>query len=402
MIHKLYTADIVLPGPAGESVTDGAVLVEGETITAVGPRTEIEKQAAPGTPVEHFHGGTILPGIVNSHIHLVFHGGPKPADVLQSESDDSRLVLKMAARANTLLRSGVTTARDLGDRDGLALRVRDAIAADEIPGPRILAATTPLTPPQGHCWFLGGEVSGEHEIRARIQHLAGRGADAIKIMASGGESTPGPYAMWDPQFTIEELRAAVDEAHGAGLTVAAHAHSAEGVARVVDAGVDTVEHATWLVAGPDWDPRPEVAQQMAEQGTILCHASSNDWRRLAAVAGEDWARRLGGRVAWFDSFGVTQIAGTDAGITGFGDSPAALARFADYGFSPARAIEIGTVAGATALGLAGTTGALRAGLAADLLIVQGNPLVDLTALTNTVRVVARGHQYTPEQAEPDR
>lgn len=203
--------------------------------------------------------------------------------------------------------------------------------------------------------------------------------------------------MWDPQFTLAELRAAVDEAHGHGLRIAAHAHSAEAIALAVEAGVDTVEHATWLVKGPDWDPRPEIAQQMAEQGTVFCHASSNDWRGLAAKIGETWARNLVGRAAWFDEYGVAQIAGTDAGVTSFTEAPAALARFTECGFAPGKAVEIGTVAGAKALGLSEVTGSLVPGLAADLLIVKGNVLADLSAVTRPLLVVVRGRQISPER-----
>lgn len=391
----LYTANTVLPGPRGTAIPNGAVLVTGDTITAVGPREEVALLAGPTTHVQHFGDSTILPGLVNAHVHLVFHGGAKPADVLSAETDQSALLTKMERRAETLLRSGVTTARDLGDRDGISLLTRDSIAAGTALGPRLLSAGTPLTPPEGHCWFLGGAVQGESAIRARVHLLADMGVDAIKVMASGGESTPGPYAMWDPQFTRNELRAAVETAHDRGLRVAAHAHSAAGIARAVDARVDTVEHATWLVEGPDSEPQPEVAQQMAEQGTILCHASSNNWRGLAAMMGEDWAKRLGGRVAWFDSYGVTQIAGTDAGITPFDDSPAALARFAEYGFTSEHAVEIGTTAGAAALGLADTTGTLRPGLTADMLVVHGNVRGDLSALTDPALIIARGKQIQP-------
>lgn len=391
----LLCAATVLPGPAGEALSDAAVLVNGDTVIAVGSREVVEQQAPPGTPVRNFPSGTVLPGLINAHVHLVFDGGPQPAQRLQAENDDVRLVLAMASRAETLLRSGVTTARDLGDRGGLSMRVRDAIAAGELAGPRVLAAMMPLTPPGGHCWFLGGEVAGESEIREQVRRHATVGADAIKIMASGGAATQGNYAMWDCQFTTAELRAAVEEAHEHGLRVAAHAHAADSIARAVDAGVDSIEHGSWLTPGRGLEPRDEVADQMAAQGTVLCHASSNDWRVLAPVRGEEWSKEVNARVAWYEDHGVTLIAGTDAGINGFTSSPAALARFGEYGFSAERAIEIGTVDGAQALGLGAMTGALRPGLAADILVVEGNPLQDLHALEQVRGVLARGTWYEP-------
>lgn len=400
-MQDLYAAATVLPGVEGSVVPDGAVLVANGVISAVGPRAEVRALAEREVVEHQFGNATIMPGLVDAHVHLVFHGGPKVSDVLQAEDDDNRLVQKMAERAQILLQSGVTTAQDLGDRNGIARQVRDLTASGEIFGPRLLTAGAPLTVRGGHCWFLGGVVEGEREIRARIQLLAEQGVDVVKIMASGGQLTPGPYAMWDPQFTLAELRAAVDEAHGHGLRISAHAHSAEAIALAVEAGVDTVEHATWLVKGPDWDPRPEVAQQMAEQGTVLCHASSNDWRGLAAKIGETWARNLMGRVAWFDEYGVTQISGTDAGVTSFTGTAAALAHFTEYGFPPGKAVEIGTTAGATALGLSTVTGSLTPGLAADLLVVAGNVLADLSAVTRPLLVVAQGRQISPGQPDEE-
>ncbi|MBN9754972.1 hypothetical protein Ae168Ps1_6033 [Pseudonocardia sp. Ae168_Ps1] len=395
-MEDLYTAATVLLGPEGESVSDGAVLVADGVISAVGRRDEVEVGVGRDVAVHQFGDATIIPGLVDAHVHLVFHGGPNILDTLYAEDDDTRLAQKMTERAQELLRSGVTTAQDLGDRNGLARQVRDSISGGEVLGPRLLTAGAPLTVKEGHCWFLGGVVEGEREIRDRIRLLAAQGVDAVKIMASGGQLTPGPYAMWDPQFTLTELRAAVDEAHGHGLRIAAHAHSAAAIALAVDAGVDTVEHATWLVEGPDWDPRPEVAQQMAEQGTVLCHASSNDWRGLATKVGEVWARQLMGRVVWFDEHGVTQIAGTDAGVTSFAGTAAALARFTEYGFPPGKAVEIGTVAGAKALGLDAVTGSLAPGMAADLLVVEGNVLADLSAVTRPRLVIINGQHVAPK------
>ncbi|WP_226358639.1 amidohydrolase family protein [Pseudonocardia sp. ICBG601] len=370
------------------------------TILEVGSRADVEAVAENEVDRYNFDDSTIMPGLIDAHVHLVFHGGPNILDTLYAEDDDTQLEQKMVKRAQKLLRAGVTTAQDLGDRNGLARRVRNLITSGEALGPRLLTAGAPLTVREGHCWFLGGVVDGEQEIRDRIRLLAAHGVDTVKIMASGGQLTPGPYAMWDPQFTLAELRAAVDEAHGNGLRIAAHAHSAAAIALAVEAGVDTIEHATWLVEGPDWDPRPEVAQQMAEQGTVLCHASSNDWRGLATKVGEAWARQLVGRVAWFDEYGVTQISGTDAGVTDFAGSATAVARFAEYGFSSGKAVEIGTISGAKALGLSHVTGSLVPGLAADLLIVDGNVLSDLSAITRPRLVISQGRHIVPQGSAP--
>ncbi|MDQ4033311.1 MAG: amidohydrolase family protein [Actinomycetota bacterium] len=113
------------------------------------------------------------------------------------------------------------------------------MAAGEIPGPRILAATAPLTPPRGHCWFLGGEVNGPDQIREQIRRNVSAGADVIKVMASGGSLTPGGAQMWKPQFSTDELKLIVTEARAVGLPVASHAHGNSSIRASIDAGVDT-------------------------------------------------------------------------------------------------------------------------------------------------------------------
>lgn len=140
---------------------------------------------------------------------------------------------------------GVTTARDLGDRGGLGVDVRDGLETGVIGGPRLLVAGAPLTPPGGHCWLLGGEVDpSPAPLRAAVRARAAQRVDVVKVMASGGQSTAGGAAMWEPQFDRDSLRVIVDEATRRGLPVAAHAHGADSIADAVAAGVTTVEHCS--------------------------------------------------------------------------------------------------------------------------------------------------------------
>lgn len=394
----VVSAGQLLTGRAGERVVDGAVLVEDGTIAAVGRNTEIRAQAGPEAAELSFPDATVLPGLINCHVHLAFAPGPELVATLRA-ADDRHLLLAMAGRAQQLLNCGVTTARDLGDRGALAVQVRDAITEGTLVGPRILAATAPLTPPGGHCWFLGGEVDGEAQIRAQVRRNAEAGADVIKVMASGGSLTPGGAAMWEVQFGVAELAAAVDEAHRRGLRVAAHAHGTQSIRTAVEAGVDTVEHCTWLTGPGAFEPCADTAARMATAGVAVCPANSGDWRRLATAIGEDRARRLVGRIRWLADQGVPLIAGTDAGLTPFGDFPAALARTAEWGFSAAEIIEMATARAATALGLSDTAGRLAPGLSADLLVVAGDPLADLTALQRPELVLARGRAHLPVRSE---
>jgi imidazolonepropionase-like amidohydrolase len=156
MAYLLF-ADQVLAGPAGQRIRPGAVLIDADTIVAAGPGDQLAAMPAAQSAIElAFPGMTILPGLINAHVHLAFNGRADRVDELMNQRDEARLVLAMAGRARQLVDSGVTTVRDLGDRGALTIQLREAIAAGEIPGPRILAATTPLTRPNGHCWFLGG------------------------------------------------------------------------------------------------------------------------------------------------------------------------------------------------------------------------------------------------------
>jgi imidazolonepropionase-like amidohydrolase len=398
-MRQLITAGQVLPGPAGERIEDGAVLLDGDTILAVGPRRELEQA---DIRRRDYPRHTVLPGLVNCHVHLAFDTSLDPVAALL-DTDDVDLMLGMAGRAQQALRCGVTTIRDLGDRGGMAIRLRDAIARGELRGPRIFAAGPPLTIPRGHCWFFGGEVSGEAAIRHQVRHNAAQGADVIKVMASGGHMTPNSPAMWEPQFSTDELRIIVQEAAAVGLPVAAHAHGTESIAAAVEAGVDTVEHCTWMsaegVAGGD--RRDDVAKRMAERGIHACLAWSQNWREFIEKVGRERAQRTYGRVRWLDQLGVPLIVGTDAGLprSMFDGLPTALELYVELGFTPDRVLEMATVTSATALGLSGTTGRLAPGMAADLLVVDGDPLADFSALHRLDLVLARGTAHYPERTD---
>ena len=388
-MELLITAGCLLAGPRGERVDGGAVLVRGDSIVAAGPRAEVEALAGPDARRSDHPDGTVLPGLVDGHVHLAFDGRPDPATTLAAMDDDA-LLDDMATRARQLLASGVTTVRDLGDRRGLVLRLRDAIADGSQAGPRILAAAAPLTVPGGHCWFLGGEVDGEDAIRATVKSHAASGADLVKVMATGGHLTPSGPSMIESQFSAAELRLVVAEARGHGLPVASHAHGTAGIVDSVAAGVDTVEHCTWL--GPSgFDVPEDTIEAIVSGGVRVCPAISRNWRDFGARFGDEVASTLIGRLKWLDDQGVRLIAGTDAGIPGatvehYVD---ALEAFAHAGIALDRVLEIATTDAAAGLGLAGT-GRLAAGQRADVLVVGGDPTADLDALRDVRLVVAGG------------
>ncbi|SFQ54855.1 Imidazolonepropionase [Amycolatopsis arida] len=394
-MELLISAGQLLTGPAGRGISDGAVLVRGPEIVAVGPRAEVAALAAPDARRMDLPGSTVLPGLIDCHVHLAFSAGPDPVGDL-SATDDATLLEDMAHRARLLLDHGVTTVRDLGDRGFLAVRLRDEIGAGRRPGPRILSATVPLTPPEGHCWFLGGVVEGEEQIRARVRRNAEAGADVIKVMATGGGLTSGGAATWESQFTPEELRAVVDEAHRLGLPVAAHAHGTDGIAASVAAGVDTVEHCTWMTRD-GFRALDDVVAEMAAKNVYVCPGASPNWRAFAARFGEDRARDVFGRLRWMAEQGVPLISGTDAGVPGavFDNPVGSLEFYAYLGFPNDQILDMATGTAATALGLGDRTGRLAPGLRADLVVVDGDPLVDLAALRDPRLVVAEGRTHVP-------
>ncbi|WP_446219322.1 amidohydrolase family protein [Micromonospora sp. IBHARD004] len=155
----------------------------------------VQANGAPpaGAELADLGGATLLPGLVDAHVHLVFDASADPVGALE-ELPDEELLGRMRTAARTCLAAGITTVRDLGDRGYLALRLRDELATDPASGPQILAAGPPVTASRGHCWFLGGEADGVDGVRAAVRARVERGVDVIKVMATGGEMTPGTHS----------------------------------------------------------------------------------------------------------------------------------------------------------------------------------------------------------------
>ncbi|WP_244328598.1 amidohydrolase family protein [Streptomyces marokkonensis] len=394
-MDTLITAGRVVAGPHSQVLADGAVLVRDGVIADTGPRREVESRAPAGVPRHDHPDGTLLPGLVDAHVHLALDAGPDPVTALCG-ADDATVAKGIAERALGLLSTGVTTVRDLGDRNGLVTEFRDAVGAGRLPGPRVLAAGTPLTAPGGHCWFLGGEVSGEDAVRALVRRNVERGADLVKVMATGGGITKGGPPIWAPQFTAGELRAVVEEAARAGLPVAAHAHGTEGIVAAVAAGVSTIEHCTW-VDRDGFRLLDDVVDEIAARDIRVCPAASPDWRGFAERCGAERAAEMFGGIRRMRERGVRLLTGTDAGVSRavFDDFVSSLEFFAHLGCTPAEIVDLATCQTAEAIGLRGVTGRLLPGLRADLLVVGGDPLTDLQALRRVRLVMADGRVHTP-------
>ncbi len=401
-MKTLISAGTVLQDP-DTARRDSAVVVDAGMIVEIGPTDDLVARHQDARVLDH-GSGVVVPGLINAHVHLAFDETGDIAAVAEQD-DDVALALAMAGRAQKLLQCGTTTARDVGDRGSLAVRLREATAAGALVGPRLLSAGAPLTPPGGHCWFLGGEVEPDDHgaLRAAVDRQVEAGVDLVKVMASGGGTTRGGAAMWQPQFGFDELGVVVDQARRRGVPVAAHAHDLDGIDAAVRAGVSTVEHCTWMSGGMQQfasrDLARPVVERMVEQGTVVCHAHPNRWEFFSMVHGEVAADELMNKIRWLADCGVRLIHGTDAGLARFDDSTEALIRLADRGFTGSELLAMATTDAAAGLGLT-DTGRLEVGRRADLLVLDRDPRWDITALRELQLVMAGGRTAQPGRSSP--
>lgn len=375
-----------------------SVWVRDGRIEAIGSAAEAGFRADPDSPADarwDAGGGTLVPGLIDAHVHLELDPRLRsPAE--QMARTPEAIEREMAERARGMLFSGITTARDCGGGAHREHGLRALIDAGEALGPRLLCCGQPLTTPQGHCHFWGGEVSDREALARVLDRQLDAGSDWIKVMATGGVFTPGTRAR-DPQFDRPRLAEIVERAGRAGRPVAAHCHGTQGIADSVRAGVRTLEHASFAGErgfGTDID-----------EALMREIAASQAWVSPTVNAG--WGRRLvdkeGGPSAFFERMsdclqrqraaGVRFIASTDAGIPGVehSDLVAGLEAFARFAaLSPVEVLRSATSEAAAALDLESETGRIAEGLSADLLLLRSDPLVDLAALRDPEVVVFRG------------
>lgn len=400
---ELLTARAIITDVTRSGAGSDGIVVDGNGLIAEIGDAATLAQRWPHARAWDYPGAYIAPGLINAHVHLAFN---ETADIaaIRAETDDAALLGKMAGRAQTLLECGVTTARDVGDRGALAVTLRDRVRAGDLPGPRLLSATAPLTRPKGHCWFLGGEVDtstgADSALRRAVDRIAEQGADLVKVMASGGGTTEGGAAMWQSQFDIADMQIIVEQAHRHGLPVAAHAHGTDSVETSARAGVATIEHCSWMT-GQGMTSRDEaapLARLVAQQNVAVCPAHPNDFELFSRLAGPQAATEMLERVRWLADQGVTLIPGTDAGLAAFSDSTRALVRLGEWGFAPREVLAMATRDVARVLGISGETGELVVGKAADLIVVRGDPREDLAALENIEMVMSRGRITIPRSS----
>ncbi|MFC4123077.1 amidohydrolase family protein [Nonomuraea zeae] len=359
---------------------DRVVLVEGGRVSAVVPASGGDR---PGTV--DLGDATLLPGLIDCHVHLAFDASPDAVAGLEPPG----LVDRMRAAARQHLAAGVTTVRDLGDRDYLALRL--GLGHD---GPEVLASGPPITTPKGHCWFLGGEAAGEEAVRAAVRERARRGAHVVKMMVTGGELTPGTHAHL-LQYGPGELAAAADEAHAHGLPIAGHAHSAEGIRHALEAGFDSIEHCTFFTEDSVAVDHGLV-ERLAAAGVVVSLTAGI--RPAPGPLPPAIARRLPlmrETLRTLRAAGVTYVIGSDAGIgppKPHGVLPYGMEMLVEAGYAPIDVLRAVTSVAARACRLDGRKGSVAPGFDADLVAVEGDPLADMSAVRRPVAVYRMGER----------
>ena len=379
----------LLDGSGGEPIADAALWLEGDRIAWVGPEDELPGEAGEAPTVE-LPGCTLLPGLVDAHVHLVASGGPD----LQAGIPPTEAERTLAAIANCRrqLDGGTTLVRDLGAPGGEVIALARAIEAGTVEGPTVIAAGPAVTMTGGHIAYMGRVADGPEEMRAAVRANLAMGAGCIKVVATGGVLTRG----LDPRvaaYTQEELDALVGEAHRLGVRVAAHAIGEGGVAAALRAGVDSIEHGMFLdqtCIDLFLSSGARYSATFSAPTCIIEGSSVPEWiKERARPAAEAQAASFRAAV----KAGVRVVAGTDAGTPDnfHGRVAHEILSMVEAGLDVLAGVRAATAEGADLLGDP-DRGMLRPGAIADVLAVHGDLLADPGALTRPAAVFKSGRQ----------
>ena len=377
----------------GRILDKATVIVEGDRIVEI---TEEKTSLGEDITKIDLAGGMLLPGLIDSHVHLNVDGSPDPVTKFMNLSIPANTLLAVDQARQTIM-AGITTVRDMGGAHGVDLAIRDAVKAGQIDGPRILASGRVICMTGGHGWQLGGrEADGPDEVRKAAREQIKAGADVVKLMATGGVMTPG-VEPGSAQFTEEELRAGVEEAHKTGRRTATHAQGTQGILNALRAGIDTVEHGFYLT--------DQLVEMMVKQGTsfvptlsavfhILRGGREGGVPEFVMVKAEKVFEDHRKSTLLAKAAGVRIAMGTDSG-TPFnihGNNAWELELMVELGFSPVEALCSATGVAAQVLGLEDSLGTVEKGKLADLIVVDGDPLADIGILKagKAVRLVMQG------------
>mgnify|MGYP005839681375 FL=1 len=372
----------------GEIIEKGAVAVNDRLITFVGATKKIRPSKKDA--LFDVSGKTILPGLIDAHVHLCIDGSPDPMTSLSKDSIP-RLTLKAADHARRTLEAGVTTVRDMGGKDYVDLAIRDGIESGLLQGPRMICSGRIVCMTGGHGWQFGREADGTDEIREAVREQLKAGVDFVKMIATGGVMTKGvdPGAT---QFTLEELLAGVEEARKAGRRTATHAQGTEGIKNSLWAGVNSIEHGFFL--------DDEAIELMLQMNAYLVPTLNAPYQiirggvkrgvpRYAVEKSKSVMKShfLSVRRAYKAKIPIAM--GTDAGtpFNCHGENLKEMELLVKAGMTPMEAVVATTKVASEVLGLEKKIGTLEKGKLADLLVVDGDPLKDIGLLQDKDKIL---------------
>lgn len=403
----LIHAGRVIDGISAESLKDRTIVVDDGRITAI--ESGFRKPASGDTLID-IRKSTVMPGLMDMHVHLTSQQS-RTSELERFKKDAPDVAIDGVLYAERTLMAGFTTVRDLGDSFRASIALRNAINAGKVAGPRIFAAGKSIATTGGHAdptngWadYLGGSdvgpaqgvINGPEQAAEAVRQRYKEGSDLIKITATGGVLSIAKNGL-NPQFTEEEIRAVVMTARDYGFKVAAHAHGAEGMKRAIRAGVDTIEHGTFM--------DDEAMALMKERGTwYVPTIAAGRWvferskedgylpalvRPKAALVGP----QIQGTFAKAYKAGVKILFGTDTGVSAHGDNAREFVLMVEAGMPPMEAIQSATSVTAKFLEIDDRLGSVTTGKIADLVAVPGDPLADISAMQRVHFVMKDGVVY---------
>jgi imidazolonepropionase-like amidohydrolase len=404
-------------GKSNALVMPGVVVVKDGKIVTAGASAPMPA----GAEVIDLGDATLLPGFIDAHTHLtmMYSDDWKQRELDQLKKPIAERALDASVNAKITLMAGITTVRDVGSRDQLDVGLRNAIRNGDVPGPRMLVSVHAIGATGGHCDDTDGfrqglfketgpgdgVINGPDQARFAVRLAHKYGADVIKTCASGGVLSPTDDVD-TPQLTQEELNALVDEAHALRRKVATHCHGAEAAKRAVRAGVDSIEHGTFLDAealdmmkahGTYLVPTLMAVQGLQEQldkGLYLPPAISLKAQMAIAQIRKTFQMAL--------AKGVNIGMGTDAAVYPHGRNPEEFHQMVDLGMKPIDALKAGTLADAQLLGIADKVGTLEANKIADVIAVPGNPIENIRATEHVIFVMKEGVVFRNDRASAAR
>jgi imidazolonepropionase-like amidohydrolase len=406
MKRVIYSAGLLIDGMGQAPLKDAYVLVEDGRILEVGagrPPETWTRSSDPSTPVEHMAmpEATIIPGLIDAHLHLAL--ALSRPDWAQIDAEPGRMALLAAQGAQETLRSGVTTIADCGARYGVTIQLRDAIASGQMLGSRLWACGTWLTVTNGHGYFwTHWGMDNADELRKGLRQMVWDGADFIKIMASGGSTQGSKTNRRRAQYSVAELRAAVEDAHRLNKRVHCHVNATEAMRNCIEAGVDVVEHCNWLGAEEGTVEYDEGVSRLGAQNGTIAGINGGDGPFNLLTLRDGFAQDWGQMTRWdlfrrMQDVGMRVYINTDAIGQELNGLPRLMQRMVDENKASAmETLQLSTLVPAQALGLEGWLGSLEKGKLADMVFLPKNPLVDMSAVTRPLMVIKEGQVVVRE------